>query len=554
MKPLGCAIFWICTASVAAVFLDRESHNRELSSHDEADLHRLVVSFQAERECSCRFEDVCSCQSALQFMRCIQATCASSGCYCTEGQHFLDACNKMAATCGSIGLECHPEKAVCGQTMVTHNGTLTSQPLEPSLAWQQKLDETRHVGHQIFGFLMLTSFISLLAMFALAQNQNKTLINHAYGVFDSTNGTLIGMMLFSIVNTIFLGFEKPAESDVQHGTGDASAMRVAVHVLFAMSMFFFALFYSYRLKDFPLDLTVFNSVIFWCVLLAKGGALSAAQDEYAGHDATRALMISAGALACLVILMIVSRAVKPARYWYNDQENKLFGGVACIVVSELFNLLMNSFFVMEYGETAKVPGKKMLCSNIFAVLALLLSVFATQPLIGAQKKYEYAKTDESKHIQHLTYRILSILVTFCGTLPMFAVNTGITLFISNYFELPESGYLAKTINVMIKTVFGVMCILTGAFVPYFRRDTEHAKQLAGFVENLGGFQIGDSWSNMITAGVSASLSAYKFSGYKLSVAEAVVCSFLLAVQVPVYMKYIKPLIIRVQDECAKGKG
>mmetsp|Transcript_16751 Transcript_16751/g.31087 ORF Transcript_16751/g.31087 Transcript_16751/m.31087 type:complete len:349 (-) Transcript_16751:181-1227(-) len=76
--------------------------------------------------CSCSFKGVCSCEEAMEFMKCIKDHCNSGKCMC-EGHHFLDACQAMDTTCPKVGLVCSEEKATCPTAAL--NATASTPPV-----------------------------------------------------------------------------------------------------------------------------------------------------------------------------------------------------------------------------------------------------------------------------------------------------------------------------------------------------------------------------------------------------------------------------------------
>lgn len=93
----------------------------------------------ADDVCNCAFNDKCSCDGALTFMKCIRDGCNSGVCTCMTKDgvnHFRNACEEMSSECPGIGMECGVEQATCGDDSVIWYGK------EPVLSRRyQKMNE-----------------------------------------------------------------------------------------------------------------------------------------------------------------------------------------------------------------------------------------------------------------------------------------------------------------------------------------------------------------------------------------------------------------------------
>eukprot|EP00929_Paragymnodinium_shiwhaense_P067334 TRINITY_DN338_c0_g4_i2.p1 TRINITY_DN338_c0_g4~~TRINITY_DN338_c0_g4_i2.p1 ORF type:complete len:684 (-),score=133.15 TRINITY_DN338_c0_g4_i2:128-2179(-) len=80
------------------------------------------------KECSCTFQNTCSCQGSVAFMQCIADACASNRCDC-DNFHFTNACQQMSSLCPSTGLQCMEGNATC----LSH-----SKGAQLSAAWERR--------------------------------------------------------------------------------------------------------------------------------------------------------------------------------------------------------------------------------------------------------------------------------------------------------------------------------------------------------------------------------------------------------------------------------
>jgi hypothetical protein len=124
--------------SLLAVVAGRQ--NTSLESHSLSVAAAKAVTFlrHGKDACECTYDDACSCESALDFMRCMRGKCDSDACKCTEDgdNHFQRACQKMADGCPKLGMECGAETATCGSDTVT---------------WQSEKSEKTQVSYSTKG-------------------------------------------------------------------------------------------------------------------------------------------------------------------------------------------------------------------------------------------------------------------------------------------------------------------------------------------------------------------------------------------------------------------
>jgi len=557
MKFIAYEVILAVAAAVPTVFLHKDVAGKDLVLHEWKNFRAPTLNFKVAGDCTCTFHDTCSCDSALDFMSCIQAACTSDKCKCDdEGLNFMGACNRMKATC-DVGLQCSQTAAVCGAKTVLANGTAAAKVVKVSTAapfeseevpqtvqyWKEQAEERKEHGHRLIGFLLLTLLLAMLLFFTMAQSGNKLVCCHAWSVFDAVNVTIIGVSLFTIIGDIFENLEKDAEGIVNPEW--AKFVDVLLHVIFALLLFFIALFGAYELKDSPRNMAIFNAIIYWCVVMSKGGAIAEAQRQVGGGVPIRTMLVTFASLVALVLLMVVAHHFKPAPRWYDDVENKLIGGVACMAFAEVINLLIHMRLVEEHGDMAVPHWEKALYSNSCAILSLLLAIYATHPLVEMQKRY----ATSTEPYSYFKWRLSAILVQFLGTLPYFMVSVGLALAICHRLGVEASTLMAKVIHAMSGTLMGAACIYACAFIPYLQSGTDHAEELKDFIAGFGGFQAGHFWSTLITGAGKDVLSGSGLEGFHLKFAESAIGFGILAVHVPVYIFHIKPLIEKTKSEC-----
>jgi len=77
----------------------------------------LVRSPEQKKECDCgpveeKEEDVCTCNKAMQVLKCVSRGCESGDCKCSN-RTLVDACEDLASKCDNLKFSCAARKATC---------------------------------------------------------------------------------------------------------------------------------------------------------------------------------------------------------------------------------------------------------------------------------------------------------------------------------------------------------------------------------------------------------------------------------------------------------
>mmetsp|Transcript_67295 Transcript_67295/g.111428 ORF Transcript_67295/g.111428 Transcript_67295/m.111428 type:complete len:482 (+) Transcript_67295:98-1543(+) len=423
------------------------------------------------------------------------------------------------------------------------------------------LEEMRVRGHRLVGLLMVTVFLAYLALFAMARSGNKVMMKNAWGAFDSTNVTIIGVTLFSVITDVIQNFEELGAYLNKDGTVSPTLMavfNVSLYGTYSTAVFVGAIFGAYKFKDSPKNLAIFNAVIYWVVILAKGGAINQAQLQLGvlsngTQCPLRTSMWTIFGLFCVSLLVVGVHHVKPRPRWWDATENAVVGGSAAAAICQLVSLLIDIALSKVHGE---VPvWEKTSFNNVFGLVSVFILVVGNSPLSQMQKKYEGAEPHE--HAKYWKGRCFEILVSFVGVLPYFAITNSLGNSISTYLGVDASTAIAKIINTMANSALGISCVLICTFVPYFQSGTDHAEQLSQFLQGFGGYVAGYTWSTLITTAGAAILDKSIFqpgtNPMLIDCSQTAFCWFLLLVHLPVYLFYIKPVIDEKVSELTKDK-
>lgn len=417
-------------------------------------------------------------------------------------------------------------------------------------------EEMRVRGHRLVGLLMVTVFLAFLALFTMARSGHKVMMKNAWSVFDSTNVTIIGVTLFTVITDVIQNFEALGAYLNKDGTVSPTFMavyNVSLYGTYSTAVFFAAVFGAWKFKDSSKNLAIFNAVIYWVVILAKGGALKQAQLQLGDGCPYRTTLWTLFGLSCVSVIVVILHLVKPIPRWWDATENGVVGGSVAAAICSAVSIVIDIVLERIHGE---VPvWEKTTVNNVFGILTVLLLIFATSPLSRLQKRYEGAEARE--HSKYWKGRCCDVLVSVVGVLPYFAITNSLGNTISTQLGVESSTAIAKIINTMANTALGAACIIVCTFTPYLQSGEEHANLLSDFLQGFGGYVAGYTWSTLITTAGTAILDKSMFhpgiNPIFVRWSQTAFCWFLLLVHLPVYIFYIKPTVDEKVSELTKIK-
>lgn len=84
-------------------------------------------------ECTCEFQDTCSCSAALMFIDCVSNACSSGKCECHPNQ-YLDSCEQMAGMCTNLHFQCSASGVKCTMEAAKVENVTAEETVEDILA------------------------------------------------------------------------------------------------------------------------------------------------------------------------------------------------------------------------------------------------------------------------------------------------------------------------------------------------------------------------------------------------------------------------------------
>jgi len=383
------------------------------------------------------------------------------------------------------------------------------------------VEERRIHGHHLFAALLICVMLTVNISFAMATSKNKKLSKNTW---TSLGALAVVIIATSLYNAVAHLFEHLSEGYVHYA--------IALHILWAVILFFFAVYGSYSLRNHKSLLSAFNAVIFWVVLLAKGGAFSETQRGL-GTGLQEVFLITLAGVACFALLMFVTHHLKPAdgETWYDDVEASLAGGALAGGFVTMVDILIRG---VEHEDPGNPWGNQehAIMHKAFAFATCVAAVVLT-PLIGKMKKNTTA---------YWYGRFLAVLNDFIGILPYFTVSLGVGGVLCHYLEIHPDSMMAKLTHTMCSTAIGALMIVICAFTPYLQSDNEEIVSLTGLILGFGGYIAGAGWANLFTTSVYESMAGHGYSEQERDRHTIALVFVLNLVFVPVFVQYMQPVL------------
>lgn len=441
-----------------------------------------------------------------------------------------------------------------------HSGRITQEPLPvfmegggfdmtDAVRFSQEADEMKSQGlsqetiqeyeqeitnkqHAFSCLLLLLSFTQI-AVFAMVSSSNNLLKKNTWTMVDTMAVVIIASTVFHMIS---LFFEELAE-ETHHA--------VIMHALFAITLFFVALFGSYRLRNNPSLCNAFKACIFWMVLLAKSGAITTAQDKF-GTGPLHATAVNFSGAIFLMLLLLVAHLIKNKFFadktWYDDVEVSLVGGAIGGGLAFLAHIWLDEHFPPDpKPETFSTQQlENIIAKDVWAVITCVLAVTLTTPIANMSKKaldaggYWYP-------------RCLDLLNSVVGILPYFAVSVGAGDWLAHRMGFHDGSTGAHLIATGTSTFWGFAMILACSFIPTLRRQAQaDGFTLAALILGFGGFIAGYGWAALIAESMTKLNDGWGWSQSKKNMCTVASVLALNIMAIPVYVKYLNPVVAAAQ--------
>lgn len=158
-------------------------------------------------ECTCNFHGLCTCDGALEFMRCIGVTCASGGCKCEEAR-FAHACKAMSSTCKSVGLECGLASASCRNSWGAMTNVSWGGPGQRHTA--EELSDLHGLAsagvfnntNSAIVYTFMFTIVLLAIVFAMATTQDEVIRSYTLYMIDQVVSVFLAVLYFSAMDSV----------------------------------------------------------------------------------------------------------------------------------------------------------------------------------------------------------------------------------------------------------------------------------------------------------------------------------------------------------------
>jgi hypothetical protein len=574
--------------AVVAVVTARQ--NTSLQSHTLSVAIPTPVAFlkHADDVCNCAFKDTCSCEGALEFMKCIRAGCDSGICQCMAkdgDNHFEQACQEMSEGCPGIGMECGAEQATCGGDTVawsgdegakeaslddedlppgwealwskdyervyysnTKTGEVTwtkpkNQPAQkkqpaqavekkkahfvPKHHYKRKVTFLHSHVHHMFAKGTITTILVLCLTSCLAQSSNTMIRTNTWSTIDAVITTFMSLAWYYVIMHYldFAGYKGVEKLAIHLG--------IATLLLLASSMITWFM-QMQASKDKNADIAestgIFNSIFTPIVMWSNAGAVSTAQQLAKPSEMYVLLMTGAmvGFYALLAVFWYYVVGSMTRRDWSEGTITTLTGAsLAAGFVLWVHMILVGSYQTVEDPHPTAPGMDKTLVLNCFGLLYIALACVVATPL-----KKVIDNTDKAK--DYVKWRTLSVVATFLSILPYFSCVLSLGHLILDNLGYDGGAIEARLYLAVISSLIGMFLIVLVAKVERLREDTT----LSGCLIGLGGFMAGTAWANLLNNSINMMAHGYTHP-FKL---KFMVTCFLTAIVFPVYFYYFKPLV------------
>jgi hypothetical protein len=355
-------------------------------------------------------------------------------------------------------------------------------------------------------------------------------MSNTWGVINTLSVVVIATTVFTMVAMFF--------NEVKHLT---PVDHVVLHAIFALTVYALAVKGSWSLKDDANSCAAFKAVLFWIVLMAKGGTITSAQGEY-GAGPMHSTMITLSSVLFLFGLMYLAHLYKKNNFsdptWYDEAETGIAGGAFGGGIAFLATIWIDEHFPHGGHEGDRLAHyENLIMKDIWAIITVVLAIYVA-PRIGDMEKE--AKKNED---QYWYARFLNFLGGAVGILPYFAVSFGGGEVVCKMLGFhPDSNGAALT-GTAVMTAWSFTMILLCAFVPHLKADIESGEMsMANLMLGFGGFLGGYGWGSLICACILHLNTGWGWSETKQNMYTVGCLAVLNALAIPTYNNFLSPKV------------
>jgi hypothetical protein len=398
--------------------------------------------------------------------------------------------------------------------------------------YKQEVTNKQHA----FSTLLLLLTFTQIAIFGMVSGSNNVLKKNTWTMVNTMAVVVIASTSFHVISILFEEFTAHTH------------MAIFSHVAYALVMFSVAVFGSYKLRNDPIACTAFKAVIFWLVLLAKGGAIGKAQDKL-GDGPTHTTAINFACLGSLVLLVIVAHIIKKFAFhedhhtWYDDVEAGLCGGAFGGSLAFLAHHWIDHHFPPDpnaesFSEQALM---NIIVKDSFAAFTCLLAVTLTNRIASMQTK----TADDGKYWYA---RFLLFVNATIGIMPYFACSVGSGDWLRHQMGFHAGSTGAHLIATAVATFWGFVMILAVSFVRPLRiQASQSGDSLATLMLGFGGFLAGYNWAALTSDSIAKLNHGWGWSESEHHMFTIISGLALNVIAIPVFYHYLSPVVAKASE-------
>lgn len=505
---------------------------------------------QMANECNCLLTDACTCLAAMEFMNCIKDRCESGSCNCyaDEVDHYFSSCSAVAKRCPAIGLECWPGKVVCKpQEPGMASINTTSAGMVSKSEYDDIKEDAIRFTHHVFARGMLAAMLVLSVTFAMAGNKNKKLAASAWSEIQTVVLSFLGVTWFYVIS----GFVRAASTKANFGA--------FAWVVYAIALLFVYMTIGYKLKsnhDTESE-AIFTAIFYWVLLNAKSGAISAVQ-KYVSYSFFLITLATFGSLLVYAALTFISHHFTARKRWFDATEAALYSGAFAAGLNLWVDYLIHGEFTPFEGGKRHITFVTAMMTHGYTIASIVAFVCFYHPLMSLQKAAEAKENapEKGETPEHLggnywLARFWAFWAGFVGILPYFTVSVGAPILIVRVLGVADGSITALLIVAVVNTFIGFLMILLATYVPILQRKDEKTNEFKALMLGFGGYISGTGWISLLNESVKMALDGYAGPKIYRELSACLLYICLNALILPVYVLYMRPIVLRAIDEAAK---
>jgi hypothetical protein len=391
-------------------------------------------------------------------------------------------------------------------------------------ATMAKVDAIRQAGHRTFATGFLLSMVAIFALVPFLASPTDSMRKHTWALVDMCICTFVAALWFMVIVRGLADFNL------------RGPFVSAAHFLTSFLLLVVVIHISWWLKGDELRQMSWNAqiapIVKWFTI---AGMHEAMQDNPQWY-------VVLFAVAYAFMLVVTMRLFKPQKGFGDPIENAVVGAAIASVMSLLFITLVCGEFHEMYARRIRTSRAEewevitVIAGGCF-FLALAIVCIPLLPRLKNRRAGNY-----------WWERMCDVIAVCLTMMPCFTITVGVTKLLCEVYGAGDSSIDSRLKATAICLFIALGIVFLCSKLPYLRADTADATAINTVLLTVVGFIVGFQFTHLLE---NSMRGGFEQAGTATQV-QLLITLGISAIIIPVYIMYIKPMVVRESKPSPRG--